>query len=251
MIFKRTVAKLRAQNWFAIAIELAIVTLGVLIALAAQQWAEGRAERDNMAVSIGALRDELAEHYSYAVEYRVVYPCLQVQLDRLRDRVLKSGATLNPAPTYQEGHFRYVLRAPNKVYPTDAWQAAVNDGTTQRLEPSSRRALSGHYGRLPEIWDMTTANDASTQGFVALTYPLRLDPAMRYSIVKEIEQVRGRMETMDYNNGQIIDYIQQVGMLPPAAQARAVVARYGTYHFCKTHGLPMRSFKNAMEAVPN
>ena len=41
MIFKRTVAKLRAQNWFAIAIELAIVTLGVLIALAAQQWAEG------------------------------------------------------------------------------------------------------------------------------------------------------------------------------------------------------------------
>ena len=200
---------------------------------------------------MGALRDELAEHYGYAVEFRVVYPCLRAQLDGLRDRVLESGTTLNPAPAFQEEHFRYVLRVPNKVYPTDAWQAALNDGTTQRLDPSIRRSLSGHYGRLPEIWDMTTANDASTQGFVALTHPLPLDPGTRYSIVKEIEQVRGRVETMDYNNGQVIDYLQQVNMLPPAEQARAVVARYGTYKFCKTRGLPMRSFKEAMQAIPN
>jgi hypothetical protein len=37
MILKRAVAKLRAQNWVAITIELVIVTVGVLIALAAQQ----------------------------------------------------------------------------------------------------------------------------------------------------------------------------------------------------------------------
>jgi len=251
MIFKRAVAKLRAQDWMAITIELVIVTLGVIIALAAQQWADGQVQRSKMDASVGALRDELAEHYGYAVEYRVVYPCLQAQLDQLRDRVLTSGATLNPAPAYSEEHFRYVMRTPNKVYPTDAWQAAVNDGTAQRLDPSIRRALSGHYGRLPEFWQMTTANDASSQGFLALTYRMPLDPAVRYSIVKEIEQVRGRMETMDYNNGQVIDYIQQVDMIPPAEQARAVVTRYGTYHFCKAHGLPMRPLKDAMQAVPN
>ena len=27
--------------------------------------------------------------------------------------------------------------------------------------------------------------------------------------------------------------------------------RWGTYQFCKAHGLPMRSFKDAMVAVPN
>ena len=43
MIFKRAIAKLRAQDWVAITIEVAIVTLGVLIALAAQQWADNRA----------------------------------------------------------------------------------------------------------------------------------------------------------------------------------------------------------------
>ena len=251
MIFKRAIAKLRAQYWVAITIEVAIVTLGVLIALAAQQWADNRALRDKMDVSMGALRDELAEHYGYAVEYRVVYPCLQAQVDRLRDRVLKSGAILNPAPAYQEEHFRFVLRQPSKVYPNDAWQAAINDGTPQRLDPSIRRALAGHYGRLPELGEISTSNNASDQAFMALTHPLPLDPAVRYSIVKEIEQMRGRMETMDYNNGQVIDYIQQLDMLPPAEQAQAVVVRYGTYHFCKTHGLPMRSFKDAMQAIPN
>ena len=72
MIFKRAIAKLRAQDWTAITIELVIVTLGVLIALAAQQWANNRSQRNQMDVSMKAVREELAEHYSYAVEYRTV-----------------------------------------------------------------------------------------------------------------------------------------------------------------------------------
>lgn len=250
-MIKRVVTKLRAQDWMAITIELAIVTLGIILALATQQWADGQVQRNKMDATIGALRDELAEHYGYAVEYRVVYPCLRAQLFQLRDRVLKSGANLNPAPTYSEGLVRYVLRTPNKVYPTDAWQAAVNDGTTQRLPPSMRRVLSGHYGRMAEFSQMITANYVAGQGFSALSYPMPLDAAVRYAIVQEIEQVRGRMDAMDFNNGQVIDRLQQLDMVPTAKQARAVVTRYGTYRFCKAHGLPMRQLKDAMQAVPN
>jgi hypothetical protein len=251
MIFKRAAAKLRAQDWVAITIELAIVTVGVLIALGAQQWADNRAQRDKMKVSMGAVRDELQEHYGYAVEYRVVYPCLQAQVDQLRERVLDSGATLNPAPLYHDEHFRYVLREPSKMYPTDAWDAAVNDGTTQRLDPAVRRALAGHYGQLPTIRELNTANNATEAAFVGLSHPLPLDASVRYSIIKDIEQLSGQMEYLDYLNGQVIDYIQAVHMLPPAEEARAVVERYGTYGFCRAHGLPTRSFKDAMVAVPN
>jgi len=251
MIFKRAVAKLRAQDWIAITIELVIVTLGVLIALAAQQWSNERSQRNQMKVSMNAVREELAEHYGYAVEYRVVYPCMQAQMERLRDRVLKSGPTLDPAPLYSDGTFRYVIREPSKVYPTDAWQAAINDGTTQRIAPSTRRVLAGHYGQLPEIWDITLANNAADMAFIALTHPLPLDAMARYSIIKDIEQERARMEYMDYMNGQVIDYIQSAGMLPSTEDAIRVTERYGTYQFCKAHGLPMRSFKEAMQPVPN
>lgn len=252
MIFKRAIAKLRAQDWTAITIELVIVTLGVLIALAAQQWANNRSQRNQMDVDMKAVREELAVHYGYAVEYRVVYPCLRAQMDQLRDRVLSSGATLNPVRLYRDEDFSFVIREPDKLYSNDAWQAAIDDGTTQRISPRMRRILAGHYGQLHEIEavNQTNTNDAD-YGYIALTQPLPLDPTVRYSIMKEIEQERARMEYVDYLNGQVIDYIQSLGMLPPPKDAIKTTERWGTYQFCKAHGLPMRSFKDAMVAVPN
>jgi hypothetical protein len=239
------------HGWNAVAWELAIVTLGVLIALAAQQWAEDRSLRSKVDASKTALSAELGEHYDYAVEFRTVYPCLQAQVSQLRDRVLKSGAALDPAPVYQGESFHYVLRLPSKAYPMDAWQAMVSDGTVQRLAPPLRRQLAGHYGQLPVIGALTSANDAAEWGLFALTHPLPLDPSVRYSIMKEIEQVRGRLEYLDLVNGQVIDYVEHAGMVPPASEAQAVTERYGTYQFCKAHGLPMRSFVEAMQPVPN
>lgn len=43
MIYKRAIAKLKAQDWFAIAIELGIVILGVFIGNWVNDWSQGRA----------------------------------------------------------------------------------------------------------------------------------------------------------------------------------------------------------------
>ena len=44
MIFRRTVANLRTQNWTAIAIEVAIVIVGVFIGTQVANWNESRLE---------------------------------------------------------------------------------------------------------------------------------------------------------------------------------------------------------------
>ena len=239
------------HGWIAVAWELAIVTLGVLIALATQQWADERTWRGKVETSKAALRDELSEHYSYAVEFRTVYPCLQTQLAQLRERVLASKAVLDPAPIYQEPGSDFVLRIPSKEYPTEVWEAGVNDGTSQRLEPTVRRQLAGHYAQLATILNMRLANDQSEKGLAALAYALPLDPTVRFSIIKELEQISGRLEYLDLLNGQVIDYLQKASMLPPEKEARSVTERYGTYRFCKARALPMRSFEEAMEALPS
>ena len=239
------------HGWNAVAWELAIVTLGVLIALATQQWADERTWRGKVETSKAALRDELSEHYSYAVEFRTVYPCMQAQLAQLGDRVLASGAVMDPAPVYEEPGADFVLRIPSKEYPTEAWQAAVNDGTIHRFEPVIRRQLAGHYTMLALIRNMSWANDQSETGLAALTHPLPLDPTVRYSIITEIEQLTGRLEHLDLLNGQMIDYLEKASMVPPGDEARSVTERYGTYRFCKARALPMRSFEEAMEAVPS
>jgi hypothetical protein len=258
MLFRRLgenvfrLLKLKPPNgWNAVAWELAIVTLGVIIALAAQQWAEGRSWQGKVKASKVALRGELAEHYNYAVEFRVVYPCLQAQLDRLRNRVLSSGLKLEPAPTYKEPDDDYVFRIPVKLYPTDVWEEAISDGVAQRFEPALRRQLAGHYAQLGNVRDMFWANNEAEQALMVLSRPMPLDPAFRSSMVREIEQLSGRLQYLDIINGQVIDYIQRIEMVPPAREARTVTERYGTFHFCKAHRLPMRSFADAMQAVEN
>ena len=244
--------KLRPPHgWNAVFWELGIVTVGVLLALAAQQWVENRTIRGKVEASKTALRDELAEHYAYAVEFRTVYPCITAQLSRLRERVLSSGPLLEPAPVYAEPNFDVVLRIPSKVFPTAVWDGAISDGIVQRYEPAFRRLLAGYYESLEPIADASNANNEAEYGLASLTHRLPLDPAVRYSVIDRIEQLSGRLENLDVLHGQLIDYLQQLKMVPRADEALEVTQRYGTYKFCESQNLPMRSLKEAMQPVPN
>src|SRR6185503_17395913 len=106
--------------------------------------------RGKVEASKAAIREELAEHYGWAVEFRTVYPCVLAQLDRLRNRVVSSGPQMDPVPIYTEQNFRFVVRLPSKTFPTSAWDAAVNDGLIQRFDPSFRRQIVGHYAVIAE-----------------------------------------------------------------------------------------------------
>jgi len=59
MIFKRTVAKLRAQDWFAIAVELGIVILGVFIGNWVNDWSQQRAADRETRELLRELRPEM------------------------------------------------------------------------------------------------------------------------------------------------------------------------------------------------
>lgn len=67
MIYKRIYAKLRAQDWAAIAIELAIVIVGVFIGVEAANWNDEREDRARAASYLGRIHDDLETDVS---EYR-------------------------------------------------------------------------------------------------------------------------------------------------------------------------------------
>jgi hypothetical protein len=71
------------SGWSAVLWDLAIVTVGVLIALAGDRWAEERTLHRKVEASQAAIRDELAYTYAFAVEYRTTYPCVQAQVRQL------------------------------------------------------------------------------------------------------------------------------------------------------------------------
>ena len=59
MIFKRAVAKLRAQDWTAITIELAIVVIGVFVGIQAANWNTARLEQRQTQLMLSRLKPEL------------------------------------------------------------------------------------------------------------------------------------------------------------------------------------------------
>ena len=59
MIFKRAAARLRAQDWLAITIELAIVIIGVFIGTQVSNWNAGRLDRAETRRMLDQLRPEL------------------------------------------------------------------------------------------------------------------------------------------------------------------------------------------------
>ena len=71
------------HGWNAVGWELAIVTLGVLIALGAQQFVDGIHQRNEVAQLVGALRAELADNRSRWEHVRNSDPCTLQRLDAL------------------------------------------------------------------------------------------------------------------------------------------------------------------------
>jgi len=244
--------KLRPPHgWSAVFWELAVVTLGVLIALGAQQWADERNWAGKVERSRTAIREELAQHYSWSVEWRATTPCMLAQVERLQKRVLSSGSTLDPAPAFAEDHFSYVIRLPSKEYTRSVYDGALADAVVERFEPGFRGELNSHYAQTAVTEAMTRQNDNEQQELFGLSRPLPLDPGVRYELLRTLDRLRGRIEFMDLVSGQLMDHVEKVRMVPPVAAVRKDLERFGTYRFCKAQGLPVRSLNAAMTAVPN
>lgn len=70
MIYRRAAARLKAQDWLAIAIELAIVIVGVFIGTQVSNWNAERLERQGNARVLHNLRPEIAD---MVARFRTIY----------------------------------------------------------------------------------------------------------------------------------------------------------------------------------
>lgn len=238
------------HGWRAVTWELVIVTLGVLLALGVQQWAEKRSWTAKAKSAIAPIRAELNDHYAYAVEWRLVHPCMIAQIDRLQQRLADSGATLDPAPVFREPALgSFVLRTPGKPFVDSAWHEAVGDGVSTHLNPELRKGLGDHYIQAAVLVEITKLNVRDNQRLFTLSRPMALDPATRLNLMQALDELRGRAEQMDFNSGQLVGQVGRLGMKPGPSKLAYVLDRSGTTQFCVRAGLPLRSLADASEPI--
>lgn len=243
--------KLNPPNgWRAVVWELVIVTLGVLIALFVQQWAEARSWRAKASSATAPIRTELGEHYAHAVEWRVVHPCMIAQIERLQQRLANSGATLDPAPVYRESALgSYILRLPRRQFIDSAWHAAIGDGVSPHFKPDLRKGLSEHYNQAASLVILTEINARDNQRLFTLSRRMALDPATRFGLMQDLDELRGRIDRMDLNSGQMLGQVIRLGMKPDPSAVGYILDRSGTLQLCVRERLPLRSLADASQPI--
>jgi len=73
MILRRLSAELRTQNWTTIAIELAIVIIGVFVGNQVSNWNEARLQKEQTARTLEQLRPELNGEIDYFASIKRYY----------------------------------------------------------------------------------------------------------------------------------------------------------------------------------
>lgn len=120
--------------------ELFVVVAGVLIALGAEQLVSNWHWQGEVRDSDRRISDELGYDLANAYERLAINDCLEPRLAELRDELIKgepmwTGSRARFANDIYNPVFPPVYRTPNRPWPKDAWETALNGETLGHFRP--------------------------------------------------------------------------------------------------------------------
>jgi hypothetical protein len=126
--------------------EYAIIVIGVLTALGAEQVVEVLHTRHIIAESEAAMRAELVDdNLPQAYVRAAVAPCLAAHLRKLRQAVAAG------APPGAFGALASSYNPPARIWDTDAWKAALSSVAGSRMDSARLLAWSQTYALVPRL----------------------------------------------------------------------------------------------------
>lgn len=196
------------HGWNAVAWELAIVTLGVLIALGAQQLVDGIHQRNEVAQLVGALRSELADNRSRWEHVRNSDPCTLQRLDVLErwNATAPRGARLARA---------YRLFLWNQH--SGAWDLAKTSTTTASIPLRERLLFASLYDAINNWRQMINEENANTQILNGLLATAD-QPENRSQIAYRLSLARGYLNRRKFNYDYMFTRFDALRIAPDDTQ---------------------------------
>ena len=191
------------NGWNAVAWELAIVVLGVLIALGAQEAVEGLRWRDEVRLTEDALTIEIADSVVHASERQMVNRCLSDRLAHLIGKVGSNDGPWSGDPMPINKSARAVTtvsvapyRTPNRPWSGNVWEAAQNGGVFNHMRRERVAAFSKVYARMEGLRKVNEVEHQVFPHLLYLSFDTRLDASAR-------QQTLGGLGRLDWLNGTI------------------------------------------------
>jgi hypothetical protein len=229
-----------ASGWPAVLWELGIVTAGVFIALFVQEWVNDRMADDRRERSMEQLRLQDANNYRNQVERYVALPCIEAQLEGVRNYLIARANPANTLPLHQDAYMSFVVRSPYRPFDTSTWKAMSDDGTLALLDTKSRNELASLYFGIDRVNALTDRTDDALAILNILARPYRIDEVSRSRLLVTLEQAERDIDVTRIWLTRNLQRMDRLGLRPDQAYIDERIERSSaTLAFCRDNGLPL------------
>ncbi|MEO7504879.1 MAG: hypothetical protein ABIT69_06830 [Sphingomicrobium sp.] len=228
--------------------EVAIIVLGVGIALVAQQLVEDWTWRTDVAQARRQLIAETHDNFTYAAERLAAQPCIDAQLDRLVARAVAQGERLQPAAPIESSMGTVAVRQPSRPYRDDAWTSVVGDGVSAHFPGDERDLLASNYTQVRALMERSTSGDDTNDRLNLFLNPIALDPQVRAGMVEQAMAAKTNNRRMTLVAGQIMSSFWALGLAPTADKVDRYLSYSGTIKYCRQAGLPLGDWRQLLSA---
>ena len=243
------------HGWRAVAWELAIVTLGVLVALGVQQLAEAANWRSKANDGQERLKAELLINGAYMAEQVMVAPCIKAQVDRLAARVEASKTLLDPSPLISTGQGLTTLRFPSRPWTAQTWDALQQDGTSNHMPGAVQATLGQIFEKVGQLRDFNVKSDDGLGKLRLLGQPIALSPELKADLLSALWGQVQRSQASSLTASQTLMLYRKIDFAPTfdeieARQQALTPGRSGdlrTLQYCRSQGLPIASWRADVE----
>lgn len=237
----------KVEGWRRFAGEIAIIVIGVLIALYAQQVVEDRNDRARVDSAIAALRTEVAWIDFYASESEMTSPCVLAQIEAIQKRLASGEGGLLPrySDTSSKG---FVLRMPGRTWSDSVWQSVSASDTLRRLRPTIDLHLSAMSTQANDQAERVKLSEGWVNDLGVLSVMVPTGEAERMRLIGVTEHLRGIVQGIDLSAGQMRDSIAAAGLLASKSWLDKQLSESGTVKFCRAHRLPLGNLRPAIAA---
>lgn len=143
------------NNWREVAIEIAIITVGVLIALSLESWLEEREWDRRVDTAEAAMKRELLWDNGPQVYYRAAaHPCAQARLDSIRAAVEEGASRQEIGDRISSYWVQFV------TYDSLAHEDAAASAVAAHMEPHELDDFTLAYAVMP-LMDATSRKEAA------------------------------------------------------------------------------------------
>jgi hypothetical protein len=222
------------HNWREFLVELGTITLGVCIALAAEQTVEWFHWRDKTDYATDQIQRELNDSMFFSMERIMVEDCIQHRLDDLEQKLLSGGEKWTPvAPAGTAGvQAGTVVAVPRRNWSDIAWSAAVADTSVTHFNRDRLTSYARIYADVGAAHEQNQREFENVAHLNILLKPVMLSNDKKVELIGVIEGERILNHELALQASRMLDFWKRIGLDPAQGRAR-VVKRSTTYAACQ------------------